>query len=151
MNEVSLLLKSVIPIKIEWIVGIVTGIMGTIVNAMFGGFDEMLKAILILMVLDYITGIIAAWIMPTTKLDSQRGFRGIGKKIVMLCMIALGYVIGHITGQAEIRDIVIWFYIGNEGLSILENVANAGVPVPNKLKENLAKFTEHKTEKRVGK
>ena len=142
--------KTLIPVRLEWIVGAVTGVMGMVINNLFGGFDEMLQAILILMVLDYSTGIIAAWMSPNTKLDSQRGFQGIGKKVVMLCMIALGYVIGHITGQNEIRDIVIWFYIGNESLSILENVVNAGVPVPNKLKENLAKFTEHK-EKRAGK
>lgn len=142
--------KTLVPVRLEWIVGAVTGVMGMVINNLFGGFDEMLQAILILMVLDYITGIIAAWMSPNTKLDSQRGFQGIGKKVVMLCMIALGYVIGHITGQNEIRDIVIWFYIGNESLSILENVVNAGVPVPNKLKENLAKFTEHK-EKRAGK
>lgn len=143
--------KTLIPVRLEWMVGAVTSVMGIVINNLFGGLDDMLQAILILMVLDYITGVIAAWMSPNKKLDSQRGFQGIGKKVVMLCMIALGYVIGHITNQIEIRDIVIWFYIGNEGLSILENVANAGVPVPNKLKENLAKFTEHKNEKRTGK
>lgn len=141
-------LKTLIPVKTEVIVGAGASIMGTIVNHVLGGFDGLLEALLILMLLDYITGIMAAWIMPNTKLDSHKGWAGVGKKIVILCAVSAGYLFGHITGQEMVRDIVIWFYIGNEGLSILENTANCGVPVPTKLKDNLAQYALEKIEHR---
>lgn len=141
-------IKALIPVRTEVIVGAGASVVGTIVNHVLGGFDEALEALIILMLLDYITGVMAAWIMPDTKLDSHKGFYGLGKKVVILCAVSAGYLFGHMTGQDMVRDIVIWFYAGNEGLSILENIANCGVPVPTKLKENLEQYAREKIEYR---
>ena len=141
-------IKALIPVRTEIIVGTGVSIMGTVINHVLGGYDELLEALLILMVLDYITGIMAAWIMPNVKLDSHIGWKGIGKKVVILCAVSAGYLFGHITGQEAVRDVVIWFYVGNEGLSILENITNCGVPVPTKLKDNLAQYALEKIEHR---
>lgn len=145
------LFKALIPVRTEVIVGAGASIMGAIVNHVLGGFDEALEALIILMVLDYVTGIMAAWFMPNTKLDSHKGFWGLWKKVGILCAVAAGYLFGHITGQEIVRDVVIWFYAGNEGLSILENIANCGVPVPTKLKENLAQYAQEKMSSRQSK
>lgn len=141
-------IKAVIPVRIEGIVGIGGVVIGKLLEYFVGMWDNLLLAIIILMILDFITGIIASWIMPDKKLDSDIGAKGIGKKVCILCIISLCHVLDIVLGQDMIRDTIIYFYIGNEGLSVLENVSNCGVPVPNKLKENLAQFTLEKQQRK---
>jgi toxin secretion/phage lysis holin len=98
-----------------------------------GGFDGVLIALCVFAVVDYMTGVVAA--IVEKKLCSRVGFQGIAKKFLMFLMVGIAavldmYVIG---GQSPIREIVIVFYIANEGISIIENSARLGLPVPKKL------------------
>lgn len=136
MNETIMFLRGLIPtqVQIEW--GAVASVIGTIVSYVLG-WNGVLEALLCAMVLDYLSGLLAAYINPRMKLDSRRGFRGIGKKIMILLLVSLAHFADYATGQTVVQTIAIWFFLGNEGLSIIENAANAGVPVPEKLKKTL--------------
>lgn len=114
---------------------------GTILNYFFGGLDMALKTLLLLMVLDYTTGLICAGKDKT--LSSSVGFRGLGKKILILIIVAVGVAIDNMVNmQGTIRSLVIFFYASMEGISILENATRAGVPVPDKLKDMLVQLKE---------
>ena len=107
---------------------------------LFGGFDGLLIALLFCIVADYITGVLAA--IYEKKLNSQTGFRGIIKKVVILIIVALAVEISAVTGADSIRDLVICFYIANEGISIIENYASLNLPLPKKLLETFKKLKE---------
>lgn len=107
---------------------------------LFGGFDGLLIALLFCIVADYITGVLAA--LYEKKLNSQVGFKGIIKKVVILIIVALSVEISTITGADSIRDLVICFYIANEGISILENAGRMDVPFLSKLKELLEQLKD---------
>lgn len=146
MNEVGILLKSMIPVKLELEIGGLVAIIGTIIHYFLGQWTPLLETLIIFMLFDYITGVMSAWINPYKKLDSRKGMNGLKRKGVILIMVMVGHFFDNAIGQNTMtRDIVALFYLGNEGLSILENVANCGVPVPNKLKEKLAQFADDKT------
>lgn len=136
MNEVIVFLRELIPtqVQIEW--GAIASVVGAAVSYALG-WNGVLEALLCAMVLDYLSGLLAAYINPHMMLDSRRGFRGIGKKIMILLLVSLAHFADRATGQTIVQTIAIWFFLGNEGLSILENAANAGVPVPEKLKKTL--------------
>lgn len=143
MNETIMFLRGIIPtqVQIEW--GAVVSIIGTIMSYLLG-WNGVLEALLCAMVLDYLSGLLAAYINPHMKLDSRRGFRGIGKKIMILLLVSLAHFADYATGQNIVQTIAVWFFLGNEGLSILENAANAGVPVPEKLKKTLEQLKSEK-------
>ncbi len=101
------------------------------VTKLFGGFDAMLTVLVMLIAVDYITGVAAA--LYSEKLSSKIGFRGILKKVCIMSAVALAHLIGEITAQDVLRSLVIGFYIANEGISILENIAHTGVVLPRKL------------------
>ena len=82
------------------------------------------------------------------KLDSRKGFRGIAKKLMILLLISLAHFVDQATSQTVIQTVAIWFFLGNEGLSIIENAANAGLPVPQKLRETLEQLKNEKDEKK---
>lgn len=146
MNEVGILLKSMIPVKLELEVGGLVAIIGTIIHYFLGQWTPLLETLIIFMLFDYITGVMSAWINPYKKLDSRKGMNGLKRKGVILIMVMVGHFFDNAIGQNTMtRDIVALFYLGNEGLSILENVANCGVPVPNNLKDKLAQFADDKT------
>lgn len=146
MNEAIIFLRGLIPtqVQIEW--GAVVSVVGTIASYALG-WNGVLEALLCAMVLDYLSGLLAAYINPHMKLDSRRGFRGIGKKIMILLLVSLAHFADGATGQTVVQTIAIWFFLGNEGLSILENAANAGVPVPEKLRKTLEQFRDEKKER----
>ena len=102
-----------------------------------GGMDGLMIALLIFMVLDYITGVMCAII--DKKLSSATGFKGIFKKVLILMLVGVANVIDlHVIGSGSaLRGAVIAFYLSNEGLSLLENAAYIGLPVPEKLKSVL--------------
>lgn len=102
-----------------------------------GGMDGLMIALLIFMVLDYITGVMCAII--DKKLSSATGFKGIFKKVLILMLVGVANVIDlHVIGSGSaLRGAVIAFYLSNEGLSLLENAAYIGLPVPDKLKSVL--------------
>lgn len=102
-----------------------------------GGMDGMLIALLVLMALDYITGVMCA--IVDKKLSSAVGFKGICKKCVILMLVGVANIIDlHVVGTGSaLRGAVICFYMSNEGLSLLENAAYIGLPIPDKLKDIL--------------
>jgi toxin secretion/phage lysis holin len=102
-----------------------------------GGWDGFLYALVAFVVIDYITGVLCA--ILDGKLSSDVGFRGICKKVLIFSLVAIGHIIDQsIIGEgAVIRTAVIFFYLSNEGVSILENATHIGLPVPQKLKDIL--------------
>jgi len=102
-----------------------------------GGWDGFLYALLAFVVIDYITGLMCA--ILDKKLSSEVGFRGIFKKVLIFSLVAIGNIVDQsVIGEGSvIRTAVIFFYLSNEGVSILENAAHIGLPVPQKLKEVL--------------
>lgn len=107
-----------------------------------GEVNGLLIALLIFMSFDYITGVVSAFMQQ--KLSSQVGFIGLCKKVAILMLVAVGNVVDvYIMKEgAAVRSSVIFFYLCNEGLSILENIAFIGVPIPNRLREVLAKLND---------
>lgn len=114
---------------------ILSVILTTIVY-LLGGFDIALQSLLIVMIVDYLTGIISA--IYNKELSSKIGFKGILKKFSYLCVVALSVIIDNLTGQSGlIRTLVIYFFVANDGLSIIENMAEMGVKLPQKLIDSL--------------
>ena len=113
-----------------------------------GGVDGLMTALLIFMVLDYITGLMCA--IADKQLSSAVGFRGICKKVLILMLVGLANIVDlHVVGTGSaLRGAVICFYLSNEGLSLLENAAHIGLPVPDKLKDVLAQL--HRREEKSG-
>ena len=105
-----------------------------------GGLDGLLVALIVFMVLDYITGIMCA--VLDKKLSSAVGFKGAMKKALILILVGVANVVDvHVVGTGSaLRGAVICFYLSNEGLSVLENAAYVGLPVPEKLKEILSQL-----------
>lgn len=102
----------------------------------FGGLDNALISLLVFFLLDYITGLIKAY--KKKKLNSKIGVIGILKKLGMLCMVAVGSVVDHLTGDTGfIRTSIIYYLVANEGLSIIENLGEIDVLVPEFLKDKL--------------
>lgn len=113
------------------------------VAGLLGGFDKMLSVLCVFMVVDYITGWIVAILGHSLKtesghLNSQVGAKGIAKKCFILLMVLLANALDTVLEtNAVFRSMVIWFYVANEGLSIVENAALAGFPFPQGLKDVL--------------
>ncbi|GHU74326.1 holin [Clostridia bacterium] len=112
----------------------VIAVLGGISGELLGGIDGLLKALVIFVVIDYITGIMCAFNDRT--LNSEIGFRGIFKKVLIFLLIIVANVIDNeILGGADIaRAATICFYASNESISILENAAKLGMPIPKKLR-----------------
>lgn len=103
---------------------------------LLGGFDVALQSLLIVIVIDYITGVSSA--IYNKKLSSKVGLKGIIKKFCYLCIVALSVVIDNLLGQTGmIRSLVIYFFVANDGLSIIENMAEMNIKLPKKLIESL--------------
>ena len=102
-----------------------------------GGCDGLLYALIAFVVVDYVTGVMCA--VVDKKLSSAVGFGGIFKKVLIFVMVGVGNIIDvQVLGQAGIlRTAVIFFYLSNEGVSMLENAGHLGLPIPAKLKEVL--------------
>ena len=99
-----------------------------------GGVDQILTALLVLIVIDYISGILGAALHG--ELKSKVGFRGITKKVFILFLVAAAHVIDGIVGtNAMFREAVIFFFIANELLSLIENAGKIGLPVPGILEK----------------
>ena len=111
----------------------ITAAICIIVGFLYGKADGLIYALLAFIVLDYVTGFIVACI--NKNVSSEIGFKGIAKKVIILLVVAVGnivdiYILG---GGAVCRSTVIGFYLANEGISILENAGNLGIPLPKKL------------------
>ena len=144
MNTVYEVLKSMIPVRMEAVWGAAVGMAGGLFTFMFGAWNSALETLLMLIVLDYISGMLAAYINPNLALDSRRGYKGIARKVFILVIVAVAHGIGMFLNANEVYAMVVYFYIANEGLSITENAAKAGVPIPTKIVESLEQLTQQK-------
>lgn len=101
-----------------------------------GGFDIALQSLIVVMIIDYLTGVSSA--IYNKKLSSKSGFMGIIKKFCYLLVVALSVVIDNLTGQSGlIRTLVIYFFVANDGISIIENMAEMNIKLPKKLIDSL--------------
>lgn len=118
--------------------------LGTVATYLWGGFDEVLKALVALACIDYASGVMAAWVGK--RISSRVGRKGIVEKVGMFLIIALCNILDQVTGLGDpmLRTVVTWLYIGNESWSIIENFAEVGVPIPQRLREVLIILRERK-------
>lgn len=107
-----------------------------------GGVDGFLYALIAFTVIDYITGVMCA--ITDKNLSSSIGFKGICRKVLIFTFVGIGNIVDvYVLGQGGVlRTAVIFFYLSNEGVSILENSAHLGLPIPEKLKEVLEQLHE---------
>ena len=112
---------------------------------LFGAWDIILQALIAMVVIDYITGVMAAYVEKA--LSSEIGMKGIIKKVCIFLMVAVANIVDISTGLDEpyLRTAVIWFFIANESLSALENMGRLGVPLPEFLKQALQKLNKGQT------
>ena len=102
-----------------------------------GGCDGLLYALLAFVVIDYITGVMCA--IVDRKLSSAIGFKGLFKKVLIFTLVDIGHILDtRVIGSGSVlRTAIIFFYISNEGVSLIENAVHIGLPVPQKLKDVL--------------
>jgi len=105
-----------------------------------GGVDGFMTALIVLMVLDYVTGIMCA--IVDKQLSSSVGFKGLFKKMLIIMLVGVAHIVDmHVVGSNEaLRSAVICFYLSNEGVSVMENASRLGLPIPEKLKAVLAQL-----------
>ena len=125
----------------DWMKIVFTSI-GGFLGYFLGGWDGFLYALTVFVVLDYLTGVLVA--ISEKKLSSEVGFKGICRKVLIFVMVGIGQIIDtQIIGNGGVvRTAVIFFYVSNEGISILENAAHLGLPIPQKLKDVLTQLKE---------
>ena len=112
----------------------IIGLFGALASFLWGGFPFSMQMLVYFAVIDYVTGMYSAFITHT--LSSSTGFRGVFKKIFMFSICSLAYWLDILTGAGGVLfNVVVFWYIGNEGLSILENAIESGIKVPDKLKD----------------
>lgn len=107
-----------------------------------GGCDGLLIALLIFMTVDYITGVLCA--INDKKLSSEVGFRGIARKVSILLLVGIAHILDAVLfgSVGVLRTAVIFYYLSNEGISLLENAGHLGLPIPEKLKDVLEQLHE---------
>lgn len=102
-----------------------------------GGFDGLIYALIAFVVVDYITGVMCA--IVDKNLSSSVGFKGICRKVLIFTLVGIAHILdANVIGDGSVlRTAVIFFYISNEGVSLLENASHLGLPIPEKMKEIL--------------
>ena len=128
---------------IQTIAAVLSGVCGFL----WGQLDGLLYALVAFMIIDYVSGVIVA--VFRRELSSEVGFKGIAKKVLIMGLVAVGHILDtHILGGGAVcRSAVIGFYIANEGISILENSAKLGLPLPKKLIAVLKQLKDDDKEK----
>jgi len=123
-------------------VQIVIAALGGYIGYFLGGLDGFLYALIAFVVIDYLTGIMVA--VLEKRLSSEVGFRGIFKKVLIFSLVAVAHIVDSqlIQTGSAIRTAVIFFYLSNEGISILENTAKIGLPIPEKLRTVLEQLNK---------
>ena len=121
--------------KIQIIIDSIAGAVGAVLGFMYGEVTGLFWALIAFMALDYITGVVVAIIEK--RLSSEVGFRGLAKKFLILVFVAVGHIADTYIhgGTPAAMSAVMLFYMANEGISIIENAAALGLPVPKKLKD----------------
>lgn len=121
---------------------IIVTALGTGFTWLFGSWDLAIKILIVFMVLDYSTGVIKAWI--NKEVSSEIGLKGIARKGVIFVVLIVAVMLDRLlnTGTWVFRTLVCYFYIANEGISLLENCAGLGLPIPSKIKDALAQLKD---------
>ncbi|WP_410496796.1 phage holin family protein [Cellulosilyticum sp. ST5] len=110
---------------------------GGFIGGIMGGFDGLIYSLIAFVLIDYLTGVMAA--IVDRQLSSEIGFKGIFKKVSIFMLVAVGHIIDSklLGSGTALRTAIILFYTSNEGISILENAARMGLPIPKKVKSVL--------------
>lgn len=124
---------------------------GTSFTWLFGTWDTAIGILLLFMVLDYVTGLLRGYV--NKELSSDIGLKGIARKAVIFVVLIVAVSLDRLTniGTWIFRTLVCYFYIANEGISLLENCANLGLPIPEKIREALLQLKECNKKGRLGK
>lgn len=124
----------------------VVAVIATIFTYLFGGWDTAIVVLITFMVMDYITGVLYAW--NTKTVSSEVGLKGLSKKFLIILILIGAVALDRLmsNGAWVFRTLVCYFYIANEGISLLENAGNLGLPVPEKLKAALAQLRDKESE-----
>lgn len=132
--------------KMEKIFNSTVAVVATFFTYLFGGWDVAIGILIVFMCLDYATGVIVAY--QNNLLDSEVGFKGLVKKFMILVILIVAVMLDRLmnTGTWVFRTLVCYFYIANEGISLLENVSNLGVKIPDKLKDALVQLNKDESE-----
>lgn len=125
-------------------ISIAFGVIGGLIVSFLGGWDGLAITLVSFIVLDWITGLLKA--IYNKNLSSYTGFKGIIKKVVILIVVGVAVLLETNMGIPAIREIVMMFFIANEGISLLENVSQMGIPFPEKLKDILIQLRNKKEE-----
>ena len=124
--------------------------LGTFLSFVFGDWDVALQCLVIAIAIDYISGLIKAFI--NKELSSKIGVKGLLKKVGVLLIVALATLIDKITGESGmVRTLVIYYFVANEGLSVIENLGEAGLPIPDVIKKALKSLKNESKGKSNGK
>jgi toxin secretion/phage lysis holin len=117
-------------------------VIGTICTWLFGAWDTPIGILILFMVLDYITGFTRGYV--NKELSSDIGLKGIARKVIILIVLIVAVGLDRLlnTGTWLFRSLICYFYIANEGLSLLENCASLGVPIPSKILDALAQLKD---------
>lgn len=121
---------------------VIVAAVGTGATYLLGDWDTALVVLLIFIVLDYVTGVLVAFI--NKQLNSQIGFKGLAKKALIIVILIMAVCLDRLLGNEGwvIRTLVCYFYIANEGISLVENAGNLGLPIPQKLKDIFEQLKE---------
>ena len=121
-------------------VKIVAGLFGMIFGYMYGDLNSVFFVLCALVVIDFLSGILAA--AYNAELDSRKCYEGIVRKIFIMIMVSLGHLVDIAISQTICMNIILFFYIANESLSITENAAKIGLPIPKKIIRLLEQLKE---------
>ncbi len=127
--------------NISYLKGVVVSV-GTGLTWFLGTWDIALQVLVCFMVLDYITGVLRAYV--NKEVSSAIGLKGIARKAVIFVVLIVAVLLDRLlnTGNWVFRTLICYFYIANESISLLENCAGLGLPIPDKLKEALSQLKE---------
>lgn len=128
----------------------VISVLATTFIYLLGGCDIALQSLIIVIILDYLTGIAKSYVAK--KLNSNKGLIGIVKKISMLCIVAVAVIIDRITGYTGmVRTLIIYYLVANEGLSIVENLGEMNIIVPPFIRDKLEQIRDNNSKEGVNK
>lgn len=120
----------------------IVAVLATFFTYIFGSWDLAMQVLIVFMTLDYGTGVLYAYLIG--QLSSEVGFKGLVKKCMILVVLIIGVMLDRMLGNGTwvFRTLVCYFYIANEGISLLENVGNIGIPIPNKMRQALEQLNK---------
>ena len=144
MNEIIGIARSLIPTRVETTVGAITGMLGTILSILFGEWTNALQSLAVFIFIDYITGVMAAYMQPSAELSSDKGLRGLVKKLALMTFVVFAHWLDNAVGQSVFCTLVVYVLLGTEGLSITENLGRCGVPIPDGIRDKLKQLAHEK-------